>query len=203
LSPSSFTGDNTLKALAEVDHPRTGRCEAKVALDTKSDVMTCLREYLFDIHPIIPDVVSGCGGGANFTEEGTLRVHSHAQQQCLSLPALVAPRPLLPRDCIALLGVPALLEGEVAVGQHLLLPQFSELVCHLGEKRLREWLDHHPEDALDNSPFDLKSIQINPRLLPERVAQVMAVIKRFARVFEGHENSLPKSFATEPITLKF
>ncbi len=69
--------------------------------------------------------------------------------------------------------------------------------------RLREWLDHHPDDKLDTSPFDLEAIQINPRLSPERIAKIKDVIRRFAHVFEGHENSLPKPFATEPITLKF
>jgi hypothetical protein len=111
FSPSSFTGGNTLKALAEVEHPRTGTCEVKVALDTQSDVM-CLREYLSDIRPIIPDVVSGCGGSTDFSEEGTLHIYSHAQQQCVALPALVTPRPQLSQDGIALLGVPALLELE-------------------------------------------------------------------------------------------
>jgi hypothetical protein len=115
LSPSSFSGGNTLKVVAEIDHPRTGRCDVKIALDTQSDVTTCVREYLSDIHPNITDVVSGCGGNANFTEEGNLRIYSRAQQNCISLPALVAPRHQLPLNCVALLGVPALLELEVAV----------------------------------------------------------------------------------------
>ncbi len=56
---------------------------------------------------------------------------------------------------------------------------------------------------MDNtSPFDLKAIQINPRLLPEKIAKVKAVIRKYAKVFEGHQNSLPKPFNTEPIILK-
>jgi hypothetical protein len=95
LSPSSFTGGNTLKVLAEVEHPRSGRCETKLALDTQSDVTTCLREFLSDIRPIIRDTVSGCGGSADFDEEGTLHVYSQSQQQLVALPALVAPKPQL------------------------------------------------------------------------------------------------------------
>jgi hypothetical protein len=202
LSPSSFSGGNTLKVVAEVDHPRTGRCDVRIALDTQSDVTTCVREYLSEIRPIITDVVSGCGVNANFTEEGILRIYSRTQQNCISLPALVAPRHQLPFSCVALLGVPALLQLEVAVDQHLLLPQFSDLVCHLGEKRLREWLEHHPDDAIDTSPFDLESIQINPRLSPERLAQVKAeVLRECSKAI--YANSLPKTFATDPITLKF
>ncbi len=202
LSPSSFTGGNTLKVLAEVEHPRSGRCETKLALDTQSDVTTCLREFLSDIRPIIRDTLSGCGGSADFDEEGTLHVYSQSQQQLVALPALVAPKPQLPRDCAALLGVTALLELEVAVDQHLALPQFSPLICHLGEKKLREWLVHHSDSTVDTSPFDLEAIQINPRLSPEKIAQVKAVILKYAKVFEGHQNPLPKPFNTEPITLK-
>jgi hypothetical protein len=87
LSQSSFTGSITLKVMADVEHPRTGKTEAKVALDTQSDVTTCLREYLSDIRPIIPDTVSGCGGSASeFDEEGTLHIYSQSQQQRVALP---------------------------------------------------------------------------------------------------------------------
>ncbi len=78
--------------MAEVEHPRTGKAEAKVALDTQSDVTTCLRENLSDIRPIIPDTVSGCGGSAEFDEEGTFNIYSQSQQQRVALSALVAPR---------------------------------------------------------------------------------------------------------------
>jgi hypothetical protein len=191
LSQSSFTGGNTLKVMADIEHPRTGKAEAKVALDTQSDVTTCLREYLSDIRPIIPDTVSGC---AEFDEEGTLHIYSQSQQQGVALPALVAPRHQLPFDCIALLGVPALLELEVAVDQHLALPQFSPLICHLGKKKLREWLVHHPDSTVNTSPFDLEAIQINPRLSPERIAKVKAVIRKYAKVFERAPELPPKAF---------
>jgi hypothetical protein len=180
----------------------TGKLESKIASDTQSDVTTCLREYLSDVHPVIPDIISGCGGSSNFTEEGTLNVYSQAQQQVIALPALVASAYQLPLECVALLGVTALLDLEVAVDQHLALPRFSPLICHLGEKRLREWLIHHPDSAVDTSPFDLNQIQINPKLSANQIARVKAVILKFAKVFEGHENSLPKPFATEPIILK-
>jgi hypothetical protein len=142
LEPSSFTGGNTLKATAEVHHPHTGKHQSRVAIDTQSDVTTCLREYLTDVRPIVPDIVEGCGGAANFTEEGTLYVYSHAEGSSRALPALVALPHQLPSDCIALLGVPALLALKVAVERHLALPRFSALQCHLGEKKLREWLVH-------------------------------------------------------------
>jgi hypothetical protein len=200
---SSFTGGNTLKVMAGIFHPSSGLQHEKIALDTQSDVTTCLREYLSDIRPIVPDEISGVGESSVFTEEGTLFVLSKLQGQRVGIPALVASPHQLPLSCIALLGVPALLELEVAVDKHLRLPQFSPLVCHLGEKKLREWLLHHPDASIDTSPFDINAIQICPDLSPEQIRAVKAVIRKYEKVFEGHENSLPKPFATEPITLKF
>jgi hypothetical protein len=133
----------------EVQHPYTGKHQSRVALDTQSDVTTCLREFLTDVHAIVPDVVEGCGGAANFMDEGTLYVYSHQERNSVALPALVALTHQLPSDCIALLGVPALLALEVAVEKHLKLPQFSSLQCHLGEKKLREWLEHHPSASVE------------------------------------------------------
>ena len=156
-----------------------------------------------DVHPIVPDEVNGVGGSSSFSEEGTLYIYSELRGQRVALPALVAPPHRLPSECVALLGVPALLELEVAVDRHLRLPRFSPLECHLGEKKLREWLIHHPDSSIDTSPFDINAIQICPSLSADQIKSVKEVILKYAKVFEGHENSLPKPFATEPITLKF
>jgi hypothetical protein len=130
----------------------------------------------------------GCGGAANFDEEGILSVYSSSEGRLIPLLALVTSPYQLPLDCVALLEVPALLGLEVAVDQHLSLPRFSPLVCHLGEKRLRGWLTYHPNCSVDNSPFDLQQIQINPALTEDQIARVEAVILKFAKVFEGHQN---------------
>jgi hypothetical protein len=95
----------------------------------------CLREHLSQVHPILADTISGIAGEAVFTEEGTLNVFSATKRRRVSLPALVAPRHQIPFGCIALLGVPALQRLDVAIEQHMKLPQFSPLVCHLGEKK--------------------------------------------------------------------
>jgi hypothetical protein len=203
LESSSFTGGNTLKATVEVQYPFNGKHQSRVALDTQSDVTICLREFLTDIHAIVPDVVEGCGGATNFVEEGTLYVYSHQERNSVALPALVALPHQLPSDCIALLGVPALLALEIAVEKHLKLPQFSSLQCHLGEKKLREWLEHHPSASVDQSPFNLSAIQINPDLTNAQIRRVLELIRKCGTVFEGYQNSLPKPFAAEPITLKF
>jgi hypothetical protein len=45
---SSFTGGNTLKVIAEIKYTG-GMQHVNLALDTQSDVTTCLRPYLTDI----------------------------------------------------------------------------------------------------------------------------------------------------------
>jgi hypothetical protein len=47
--PSSFTGGNTIKATVEVHPPTHGISQQRVALDTQSDVTTCLREHLSEV----------------------------------------------------------------------------------------------------------------------------------------------------------
>ncbi len=201
---SSFTGGNTLKVIAEIQHTG-GMQHVNLALDTQSDVTTStsLRAYLTDIKPIVPDEVSGIEGSSIFAEEGILQVYSELKGYNVAVPALVAQQQQLPSGCVALLGVTAMQELEIAIDKHLRLPQFSPLICHLGEKKLREWLLHHPDSSIDTKPFDLEAIQSCPDLTPEQIKRVKAVIKQYEKVFEGHENTLPKPFATEPITLKF
>jgi hypothetical protein len=199
---SSFTGGNTLKVVAEIQHTG-GMQHVNLALDTQSDVTTCLRAYLINIKSIVPDEVTGIGGSSIFAEEGTLQVYSELKGHSISVPALVAQQHQLPSGCVALLGVTAMQELEIAIDKHLKLPQYSPLICHLGEKRLREWLMHHPDSSIDTRPFDLEAIQICPDLALDQIKRVKAVIKQYEKVFEGHENTLTKPFATEPITLKF
>jgi hypothetical protein len=140
-SPSSFTGGNTIKVTAEMTRPgHHARAKVKVAIDTQSDVTTALQEYVTNIKEILPDRVHGLGGEADFTHEGRIHIWSETKKRKISLPALVAPRHQMPMDCVALLGVPAINALEVAVEQHLKLPQFNPLICHLGEKKLREWI---------------------------------------------------------------
>jgi hypothetical protein len=87
-------------------------------------------------------------------------------------------------------------------GKALEVATIFSLICHLGEKKLREWLEHHPDAAPNTKPFDIKSILVNPELTRDQISRVKATIREYAYVFEGHENSLPKPFNTEPITLK-
>jgi hypothetical protein len=56
---------------------------------------------------------------------------------------------------------------------------------------------------MDTAPFDIEAILICPDLTSDQRRRMKAVILKYAKVFEGHENSLPKPFAAEPITLKF
>ena len=165
---SSFTGGNTLKVVAEIQYTG-GMQHVNLALDTQSDVTTCLRAYLTDIKPIVPDEVNGIEGSSIFAEKGTLHVYSELKEYTIAVPALVAQQHQLPSGCVALLGVTAMQDLEIAIDKHLRLPQFSPLICHLGEKKLREWLLHHPDSSIDTKPFDIEAIQICPDLTPEQI----------------------------------
>jgi hypothetical protein len=201
-SPSSFAGGNTIKVMTQIRRDPSEFSSCKVAIDTQSDVTMALEERLTEVREIVPDQIHGVSGSSVFKYEGRLHIWSTSHQQTVSLPALVAARHQLPFDCIALLGVPAILKLEIAVEQYLKLPQFFLHICHLGEKTLREWLEHHPDAAPDTRLFDIKSILINPDLTRDQMSRVKAIIREYAHVFEGHENSLPKPFTTVPITLK-
>ena len=69
---SSFTGGNTLKVIAKIQYTG-GMQHVNLALDTQSDVTTCLRAYLTDIKLIVPDEVNGIGGSSMFEEEVSAR----------------------------------------------------------------------------------------------------------------------------------
>jgi hypothetical protein len=71
---SSFTGGNTLKVVAEIQHTG-GMQHVNLALDTQSDVTTCLRAYLTNIKSIVPDEVNGIGRSSIFAKEGILQVY--------------------------------------------------------------------------------------------------------------------------------
>ena len=129
------------------------------------------------------------GGSSTFSEEGTLSVLSKLHGQRVGVPALVASQHQLPMGCVALLGVPALLELEVAVDKHLRLPQFSPLICHLGEKKLRKWLAHHPDASIDTSPFDINAIQICPVSVTILIVLVLLVHHSNTKILHGTYSS--------------
>ncbi len=65
-----------MKKLVESKIQYTGGMQhVNLVLDTLSDVTTCLRAYLTDIKPIVPDEVNGIGGFSIFAEEGALHVY--------------------------------------------------------------------------------------------------------------------------------
>jgi hypothetical protein len=81
------------------------------------------------IRPIQPDEVNGVGGSSVFSEDGILYIFREPKGHHIAIE--------LPAECIALFGVPALLQLDVTLDRYLRLPRFPPLVCHLGEKRLR------------------------------------------------------------------
>jgi len=81
--------------------------------------------------------------------------------------------------------------------------QGQPLCCQLGEKHLRIWLEHNEGQSVDTRPFDVALIDINPDLNKAVLERAHIIIKRFAKVFEGAANTLPKPFDAPPIELQF
>ena len=90
-------------------------------------------------------------------EEGTLDIQVDGEIQ--RVPALVADQLQLPLNCSALLGVPAIKDLGIHIDEQL-KEQNSPLICHLGEKSLRRWWDHHAGESIESKPFDIANIDI-------------------------------------------
>ncbi len=84
--------------------------------------------------------------------------------------------------------------------QHLALPHFSSLICHLGENKLREWLVHHPDSTVDTSRFDLEAIQIKPVCRPKGLPRSRLRSASMRKSSRGTRT--PSQSLSEPITLK-
>jgi len=198
---SSFVGGAAMKATIEVI-PMGHQTPITIStgVDTLSNVSLATRAVLSNVHPVSPDQVQGSGGVSVFQEEGLLDIF--ADGNLTRIPALVASPSQLPSGTQALLGMPAILDLGVILDEQK-LSQGAPLVCHLGEKTLRAWWELHKGESVDTRPFDIASIDINPELPPVFVDRILASIRKYISVFEGHQNTLPKPFDCPHIQLKF
>ena len=201
LSQSAFTGGRALRATATVlPDGYTEPLEISVGVDTLSDVNLSLRHLLSNVSPIAPDDVRGTGSTTTFREQGFLDIYDDGRVQ--RVPALVAPPSTLPSSCQVLLGIPAILDLGVVLDEQK-LKQDQPLVCHLGEKTLRAWLDTHAEESVDTKPFDIANIDVCPDLPPPVQARLRDIIARHSACFEGQQDTLPKPFDAPPVELNF
>jgi hypothetical protein len=198
---SSFVGGTALRARVEVWHDgHTQTTAVDCGLDSMSDVTMATVDLLHDVHDILPEDVSTSGSSARFSREGTLKLLVNGK--VVSVPSLVAEEGHLPHQCGVLLGVPGLDALGVQLDGHR-KAQRLPLICHVGEKILRSWLETRSSSSIDEIDFDVESIDVNPELSPGTIARVRLLLKRYEGVFEGKQNTLPKPFASEPVELKF
>ena len=201
VSPSAFAGGVALKAIVQILPAGDPDAVAMSAgIDTLSDVTLATRELLSDIHTIVPDEVRSAGATTAYAEEGTLSIY--IDHQVFRVPALVATAHSLPLETKIILGMPALYQLNVSIDEQK-KEQNAPLICNLGEKSLRAWLDAHPTDSVDTKPFDTNSIDINPALPPAAIKAIRAIIKKYAKAFEGSKDALPKPFDAPPVELNF
>ena len=200
-SPSAFAGGVALKAIVQVmpaGNPDTVPISA--GIDTLSDVSLALRELLSDIHPIVPDRVRSSGCVTEFAEEGFLDIYH--DDQVSRVPALVAQASSLPTNTSVIFGMPALLQLGASLDEQK-KEQNAPLICHLGEKTLRSWLEANPTDSVDTKPFNADSIDINPALPRPEQDRIRAIISKHKKAFEGSKDALPKPFDAPPVVLNF
>ncbi len=136
---SSIRGGNGLKATASIfPDGHNDVFDIGVGIDTMSDVNLALREILHNVRSVEMDEVHRTAGTTSFSEEGTLNVWQEGKMT--PVPALVADRAHLPRDCQALFGVPAIRDLGIMLDEQK-LTQGAPIICYLGEKHLRRWWD--------------------------------------------------------------
>jgi hypothetical protein len=143
---------------------------------------------------------SNCGDETSFAEEGTLRILTAGAVK--EVPALVACKAQLPFGCDVLLGVPGVDDLGVQLDGHR-GKKVKRLECHVGKKTLRTWLEANGAKEVAKVSFDVAEVSINPEMPQEMRARVRALLAEFQDVFAGEQDSLPKSFAAEPVELKF
>jgi hypothetical protein len=199
--PASFVAGRALRAKVELlQEGEAQSISVQGCLDSGSDVNLASRHLLHDVHRIIREDVSNCGDVTAFAEEGTLWVM--ATGSAVSIPALVAAKAQLPFSCDVLLGVPGMDDLGVKLDMHRGKTSRA-LECHVGEKTLRAWLEVNGAQDVSKVSFDITEIDICPTLPAAMQTRVRALVEAHADVFAGHQNSLPKPFATDPVELKF
>jgi hypothetical protein len=194
---SSFTAGKGLHATATIADQHSSH-QITVGVDALSDINMAAREHLINIRGIESDAVRGTGGISLWDEEGTLRVEVNGT--VVDIPALVASRDRLPRNCCAVFGMPAITDLGINLSAQRDSPK-SELQCFLGEKSLRMWLEGNEGASVDTKPFDLNAIAVNPDLPPELIDRVRKLLVQHAAVFDSSSGNLPKPFNTKPVEL--
>ncbi len=199
--PASFIAGRALRAIINVlQEGETRPLPVRSCLDSGSDVNLTSRFVLHDVHDIVREDISNCGDSTEFTEEGILWVFTSGSVQ--RIPALVATTAQLPFGCEVSLGVPGVDDLGVKLDSHRgNTPRALE--CHVGEKTLRVWLDANGTQDVAKVSFNINEVDVCPVLPEDMKVKVRKLIAQYADVFAGHQNSLPKPFAAEPVELKF
>ena len=200
MQSSSFVGGKALRAWIDVLDGSSEDLQVFCGLDSGSDVNLAFRSLLHDVRPIQSGEVFNCGESTSFVEEGTLQVS--VQGEVVALPALAATKAQLPARCSVLLGVPGLDALGVMLDAHR-DGKHIPLECFVGERTLRTWLDTNGGKTVTSAPSSIAEVQINPDLPAELQQRVRQMLREYEGVFAGELDTLPKPFASEPVSLKF
>ncbi len=218
---SSFKGGQTVNAIASVRdplHPRNPLAtrELTIGLDSYSDVTVAHRDITYNVRPITERLSTG-GGLTQYYEKGLVDI---VDGPCSfrTLPALVASHPShLPKHCMLLLGVPQLNALDIQVDTHrktrgLPLTSYdpdidfaadTRLQCHLSEKDLVSWAEHHKNDTMDVIHYTYLDVIYFDGLTPEELAQLQHASKTYQSVYDAAKGGLPALANHPPVKLNF
>jgi hypothetical protein len=147
------------------------------------------------VRPITERLSTG-GGLTQYYEEGLVDI---VDGPCSfrTLPALVASHPShLPKHCMLLLGVPQLNALDIQVDTHrktrgLPLTSYdpeidfaadTRLQCHLSEKDLVSWAEHHKNDTMDVIHYTYLDVIYFDGLTPDEITQLQHASKTYQSV---------------------
>jgi hypothetical protein len=200
-APTSFYGGRALRAVVHVlQEGETHTYEYLCCLDSGFDLNMASRHLLHDVRGISNEDISNCGDETTFNEEGVLKLLISGAIRCV--PALVATEAQLSYKCDVLLGVPGVGDLGAQLDDHR-GKRAKPLECHVGEKALRNWLDANGAKNVAKVSFDVSEVQVNPEIPDAMQAKIRSLLDEYSDVFAGEQDSLPKPFAAEPVTLKF
>ncbi len=208
---SSFKGGTTVNAICSVRDPHHVRnplatTQLTVGLDSYSDVTVAHRDF-----------VSTGGGLAQFDEEGLVDIVD-GPSSFRTIPALVVQHPShLPKHCMLLMGVPQINDFDTQLDTHrktrgLPLASYDpsidfsadmRLQCHLSEKDLLVWAEHHIGTSVDTMQYTYLDVEYFDGFTPDELLQLRLVSERYQSVYDATKGGLPALANHPSVALNF
>ncbi len=209
---------NAICSVRDPHHARNplATIQLTVGRDSYSDVTVAHRDFVYNIRPITERLSTG-GDLTQFDEEGLVDVVD-GPGSFHTIPALVAQHPShLPKHCMLLLGVPQIKDFDIQLDTHrktrgLPLGSYDtsigfsanmRLQCHLSEKDLLAWAEHHADTSVDSFHYTYLDVEYFDGLTPDELHQLHLVSETYKSVYDATKGGLPALANHPPVSLNF